>query len=110
MRARKPMKTLLNSSTAFVLCFALFISFSADAAEPATSSAAGTAAGKKGEPTKHSLTFEDELIEGASAKPELFFLFQKKNFNYGKLIKLRENFVPEMRRSSDDIQRGRGSN
>ena len=66
---------------------------------------------KKEDPkAKHSLTFEDELIEGSTAKPELFFLFQKKNFNYGKLIKLRENFVPEMRRSTDDIQRGRSTN
>ena len=40
--------------------------------------------------------------------PELFYLFQKKNFNYKRLIKLRENFLPEMRRTSEDIQRLRG--
>lgn len=62
-----------------------------------------------GEKTK-SLSFEDELVEGANAKPELFYLFQKKNFNFKRLIKLRENFVPEMRRTSEDVQRGRGSN
>ena len=62
-----------------------------------------------GEKTK-SLSFEDELVEGATAKPELFYLFQKKNFNFKRLIKLRENFVPEMRRTSEDVQRGRGSN
>lgn len=59
---------------------------------------------------KKSLSFEDELVEGATAKPELFYLFQKKNFNFKRLIKLRENFVPEMRRTSEDVQRGRGSN
>lgn len=64
---------------------------------------------KSGEKTK-SLSFEDELVEGATAKPELFYLFQKKNFNFKRLIKLRENFVPEMRRTSEDVQRGRGSN
>lgn len=63
----------------------------------------------QGEKTK-SLSFEDELVEGATAKPELFYLFQKKNFNFKRLIKLRENFVPEMRRTSEDVQRGRGSN
>lgn len=57
-----------------------------------------------------SLNFEDELVEGATNKPELFYLFQKKNFNYGKLIKLRENFIPEMRRTSEDLQRIRGGN
>ena len=56
------------------------------------------------------LNFEDELVEGDTQKPELFYLFQKKNFNYKRLIKLRENFIPEMRKTSEDIQRVRGSN
>lgn len=57
---------------------------------------------------KQTLNFEDELVEGRAQKPELFYLFQKKNFNYARLIKLRENFLPEMRRTSEDIQRLRG--
>ncbi len=56
------------------------------------------------------LNFEDELVEGSTQKPELFYLFQKKNFNYGRLIKLRENFIPEMRRTAEDLQRIRGGN
>lgn len=56
------------------------------------------------------LNFEDELVEGSTQKPELFYLFQKKNFNYKRLIKLRENFLPEMRRTTEDIQRVRGAN
>ena len=59
-------------------------------------------------PQRQSVNFEEELIEGSSQKPELFYLFQKKNFNYKKLIRLRENFLPEMRRTSEDLQR-RGS-
>ncbi len=59
---------------------------------------------------KAKLNFEDELVEGGTQKPELFYLFQKKNFNYKRLIKLRENFLPEMRRSTEDIQRVRGAN
>ena len=59
---------------------------------------------------KATLNFEDELVEGGTQKPELFYLFQKKNFNYKRLIKLRENFLPEMRRSTEDIQRVRGGN
>ncbi len=57
---------------------------------------------------KQTLNFEDELVEGSAQKPELFYLFQKKNFNYARLIKLRENFLPEMRKTSEDIQRLRG--
>lgn len=57
---------------------------------------------------KQTLNFEDELVEGTAQKPELFYLFQKKNFNYTRLIKLRENFLPEMRKTSEDIQRLRG--
>lgn len=57
---------------------------------------------------KAELNFEDELVEGSTQKPELFYLFQKKNFNYKRLIKMRENFLPEMRRSAEDVQRVRG--
>lgn len=57
---------------------------------------------------KQSLNFEDELIEGSSQKPDLFYIFQKNNFKFKKLIKLRENFLPEMNRNAEDIQRLRG--
>jgi len=59
---------------------------------------------------KQTLNFEDELVEGSTQKPELFYLFQKKNFNYKKLIKLRENFLPEMRQTAEDVQRLRSAN
>ncbi len=59
---------------------------------------------------KQVISFEDELIEGNVDKPDLFYLFQKKNFNYKRLIRLRENFFPEMRRSTEDIKRLRGGN
>lgn len=51
------------------------------------------------------INFEDELIEGEVKKPELFYLLQKKQFNFKRLIKLRENFLPEMRRTAEDVQR-----
>jgi hypothetical protein len=57
---------------------------------------------------KQSLNFEDELIEGTTQKPDLFYIFQKNNFKFKKLIKLRENFLPEMNRNAEDIQRLRG--
>ena len=65
---------------------------------------------KASQEKKKTLSFEDELVEGATQKPELFYLFQKKNFNYKRLIKLRENFLPEMRNTSEELQRSRSSN
>jgi|GEM_PF-661302 len=72
------------------------------------SSANSSSAGNM--PRKATLNFEDELVEGGTQKPELFYLFQKKNFNYKRLIKLRENFIPEMRKTAEDVQRVRGPN
>lgn len=55
------------------------------------------------------INFEDELIEGEVKKPELLYLLQKKQFNFKRLIKLRENFLPEMNRTAEEIGRDRGS-
>jgi hypothetical protein len=74
-----------------------FLSSSADAADAADAQDA-----KK----KTSINFEDQLVEGELKKPELFYLLQKKQINFGRLIRLRENFLPEMRRSGEDLQRG----
>ena len=60
---------------------------------------------KSKKPRKEVLNFEDELIEGEVKKPELFYLLEKKKFNFKKLIKLRENFLPEMNRTSGVIKR-----
>lgn len=53
-----------------------------------------------------SINFEDELIQGQANKPELLYLLQKKQFNFKRLIKLRKNFLPEMRRTAEEIQPG----
>jgi hypothetical protein len=56
------------------------------------------------------IDFEDELIEGEVKKPELMYLMQKKQFNFKRLIKLRKNFLPEMRRTAEDVKaKGRGN-
>ncbi len=50
------------------------------------------------------INFEDELVEGEVQKPELLYLLEKKQFNFKRLIKLRKNFLPEMRRTAEEIQ------
>ena len=52
------------------------------------------------------INFEDELVKGEIQKPELFYILQKKQFNFGKLIKLRENFLPEMKKTAEKVPRG----
>lgn len=50
------------------------------------------------------INFDDELfIKGKLFGPSLFTLYQKKNVEFGKLIKPRENFLPEMRSTLGDI-------
>lgn len=66
--------------------------------------AAGSAAKSK-EGKKTSVNFEDQLIEGQTQKPELFYLLQNRNNNFKRLIKLRENFLPEMRKTAEDVGR-----
>src|SRR5882757_9100589 len=65
---------------------------------------------KSGDKKETKIDFEDELVEGELKKPELFYLLQKKQFNFKRLIKLREDFLPEMRRDADEIRRGRSKN
>jgi hypothetical protein len=55
-------------------------------------------------PRVTTLDFEDELIEGGVTRPELLYIFQKRNFNYKPLIELRENFIPETRRSAEQVR------
>lgn len=85
-------KTTLRTMSSLV--FALFFSLSA---------------GAQSEKRKATIDFEDELIEGEVKKPELFYLLNKKQFNFKRLIKLRKNFIPEMERTSEELQHvGRG--
>jgi hypothetical protein len=65
---------------------------------------------KKPRERRATMNFEDELVEGNAQKPDMFYLLQKKNFNYRRLVKLRENFLPEMRKTTEDVQRVRGGN
>lgn len=58
---------------------------------------------KMPQPKKTTVNFEDQLIEGQAQKPDLMYLLQKKKFNYKKLIRLRENFLPELRQTGNEI-------
>jgi len=96
---------------AFVALLANWNLHAQESAEQAPPKADRPAAKAGGEgKRKTNIDFEDELVEGELKKPELFYLLQKKQFNFKRLIKLRENFLPEMRRDADEIRRGRSKN
>jgi len=69
---------------------------------------AAAASSKGGGSRRTTINFEDQLIEGQAQKPELFYLLQQRNNNFKRLIRLRENFLPEMRKTSEDVGRSSG--
>lgn len=52
------------------------------------------------------INFEDELVRGDIKKPELFYLLQRKQFNFKKMINLRDDFIPEMKSTGKRIEVG----
>lgn len=73
-------------------------------ANPPAGNTSGSDAGKKGS-KRTTINFEDQLIEGRTQKPELFVLLQNRMNNSRRLFKLRENFLPEMRKTAEDVGR-----
>jgi hypothetical protein len=52
---------------------------------------------------KTSYDFEDDVVEGELVKPEGDFIGARKKSKHSSLIKIREDFVPEMLKSVNDI-------
>lgn len=48
--------------------------------------------------------FEDELIQGKEKKPDLMLLNTQSGVKFEKLIKLRENFMAELKKSAADAR------
>ena len=59
---------------------------------------------KKGKPKRTTINFEDQLIKGEKQMPDLLYMLQKKKFNYKRLIRLREDFIPEMEETGTEIK------
>lgn len=96
----------LSFAWVFALAAALAVSGGARSASAETAADPKSDA-KKGSGSKKStsINFEDQLVEGQAQKPELFYMLQKKQFNHKRLIRLRDDFLPEMRKASEDITR-----
>jgi hypothetical protein len=63
---------------------------------------------KTGAPKRQALDFEDELIQGDVAQPEIMSILQREDFNFKRLIRLRKDFLPEMRKSAFELQKSGG--
>lgn len=52
----------------------------------------------------YTIDFQNEFVQGHVKNPSIFQLFDKQQLEYGKIIDLKKNFLPEMRRTSDEIE------
>lgn len=93
--------TLIGMFVVSLMAFA--IGETAIAQSSAPKAEAGDSA-KKGS-KRTTINFEDQLIEGRAQKPELFVLLQNRMNNSRRLFKLRENFLPELRKTGEDVGR-----
>jgi hypothetical protein len=49
------------------------------------------------------IDFTDVAVEGELTKPEGTYALSKKKTQFGKLIKVRESFAPELQKSVDNL-------
>ena len=47
--------------------------------------------------------FDDDVVEGDLVRPDGEFIDSRKAAKHSSLIKIRENFIPEMLKSAEDI-------
>lgn len=47
--------------------------------------------------------FEEDVVEGSFVRPEGEYIDARRRGRFSSLIKIRENFVPEMLKSAEDI-------
>ena len=47
--------------------------------------------------------FDDDVVEGDLVRPDDMFVESRDKARYGSLIHIRENFIPEMLKSAEDI-------
>ncbi len=59
---------------------------------------------KKGKKRIYTVDFEDEFIEGHVKNPTIFHLFNKQQLEYDKLVDLKKDFLPEMRRTAGELE------
>jgi hypothetical protein len=91
-------------SRAILTVFAVLALSGVVSAQKAAPPAAKPAAG--GDVTYKSKTvydFDDDIVEGDLVRPDGEFVDSRKAAKHSSLIKIRENFIPELLKSAEDI-------
>lgn len=63
----------------------------------------GSTGGASDKQKKINVKFGDELVKGQEEHPSMEYMFERKQFNFKKMIQLRENFIPEVEKGKDDF-------
>ena len=79
--------------------FVAGLGMSAFAAPPAPAGGEGNVQFK----AKTTYDFDDDVVEGDLVRPDDMFVESRDKARYGSLITIRENFIPEMLKSAEDI-------
>ena len=75
--------------------------------EPAASAAPASASSADANKKRISIKFDNELVEGAIQNPSMDYMFVRKEANYKKMMRLRENFLPEVKKGKRDFSGSR---
>jgi hypothetical protein len=94
----------LTLSLAMLLTLGLSVAHAQDQAAGAGAAPAG-AGGGSGVTYKQKTVydFDDDTVEGDLVRPDGEFIDSKKNAKHSSLIKIRENFIPEMLKSVEGL-------
>jgi len=88
-----------------ILAFGLSLSLLGAVSGVASAQKAGAApaGGDVQYKAKTTYDFDDDLVEGDMVKPDGEFVDSRKAAKHSSLIKIRENFLPEMLKTAEDI-------
>jgi hypothetical protein len=81
----------------------LFVGMTLLTAVAGAALAQAPAAGDTQYKSKTVYDFDDDVVEGDLVRPDGEFVDTRKGAKHSSLIKIRENFIPEMIKSAEDI-------
>ncbi len=56
-------------------------------------------------PLRLKINFEEDLVKGNTANPDLSNIQASKNFNLKKMIKIKENFIPQVELNGQSFEK-----
>jgi hypothetical protein len=95
---------MTRKALGFVLGVALLIPSLAEAQKAAPKAGAPAAGGDTVTYKQKTVyDFDDDVVEGDLVRPDGEFVDSRRAAKHSSLIKIRENFIPEMLKSAEDI-------